>query len=114
MSNTIFIALEQRTGNDDVLKQAHVPLVSNNKCNNAPDLAGRITGFMMCAGYYDSGGHDTCRGDSGGPLVCSTGGRWTLYGVTSWGAGCARPKSPGVYARVSSMLGWVHQTMDNN
>eukprot|EP00058_Branchiostoma_floridae_P020569 XP_002606059.1 hypothetical protein BRAFLDRAFT_60382 [Branchiostoma floridae] len=86
----------------------------NDKCDNAPLLAGKITEFMMCAGYYDSGGHDTCSGDSGGPLVCSAGGRWTLYGVTSWGEGCAQPTYPGVYARVSSMLDWIHQTMDNN
>eukprot|EP00058_Branchiostoma_floridae_P021473 XP_002606963.1 hypothetical protein BRAFLDRAFT_200682 [Branchiostoma floridae] len=104
----------QGTGNDDVLKQARVPLVSNDKCDNAPALAGKITEFMMCAGHYDSGGRDTCQGDSGGPLVCSAGGRWTLYGVTSWGEGCAQPTYPGVYARVSSMLGWLHQTMDNN
>ncbi|XP_019619701.1 PREDICTED: plasminogen-like [Branchiostoma belcheri] len=106
----------QGTGNEDVLKQARVPLVSNDKCNNAPALvlAGRITEFMMCAGYYDTGGHDTCQGDSGGPLVCPAAGRWILHGVTSWGDGCARPQSPGVYARVSSMLDWVHRTMDNN
>ncbi|XP_019641868.1 PREDICTED: cubilin-like [Branchiostoma belcheri] len=106
----------QGTGNEDVLKQARVPLVSNDKCNKAPSLslAGQITEYMMCAGFYDTGGHDTCQGDSGGPLVCPTAGRWTLHGVTSWGDGCARPQSPGVYARVSSMLDWVHKTMDNN
>ncbi|KAI8494928.1 CUB and sushi domain-containing protein 2 [Branchiostoma belcheri] len=104
------------TGNEDVLKQARVPLVSNDKCNKAPSLslAGQITEYMMCAGFYDTGGHDTCQGDSGGPLVCPTAGRWTLHGVTSWGDGCARPQSPGVYARVSSMLDWVHKIMVNN
>ncbi|XP_078690973.1 cubilin-like isoform X2 [Branchiostoma floridae x Branchiostoma belcheri] len=106
----------QGTGNEDVLKQARIPLVSNDKCNKAPSLslAGQITEYMMCAGFYDTGGHDTCQGDSGGPLACPTAGRWTLHGVTSWGDGCARPQSPGVYARVSSMLDWVHKTMDSN
>ncbi|XP_066292099.1 enteropeptidase-like isoform X2 [Branchiostoma lanceolatum] len=105
----------QGTGNDDVLKQARIPLVSNDRCDDASLYAGKITEFMMCAGYYDAGGHGTCSGDSGGPLVCSTGGRWTLHGVTSWGSSdCLSPNHPGVYARVSSMRAWIHQIMDNN
>ncbi|XP_078692043.1 uncharacterized protein LOC144922256 [Branchiostoma floridae x Branchiostoma belcheri] len=103
------------TGNDFVLKQASFPLVSNERCDDSSVYAGRITAFMICAGYYDAGGHGTCSGDSGGPLVCSTGGKWTLHGVTSWGAtDCASPGHPGVYARVSSMRGWIDQTMEDN
>ncbi|KAI8494927.1 hypothetical protein Bbelb_275320 [Branchiostoma belcheri] len=103
------------TGNDTVLKQARIPLVSNEKCDDSTLYDGQITDFMICAGYYDSGGHGPCSGDSGGPLVCLTGGRWTLYGVASWGASnCVTPHHPGVYARVSTMRGWVHQTMENN
>ncbi|CAH1274042.1 BMP1 [Branchiostoma lanceolatum] len=48
-----------RTGNDDVLKQARIPLVSNDRCDDAW-YAGRVTEFMMCAGYYDAGGHGVC------------------------------------------------------
>ncbi|XP_019614809.1 PREDICTED: chymotrypsinogen A-like [Branchiostoma belcheri] len=103
------------TGNDFVLKQASFPLVSNERCDDSSIYAGQVTEFMICAGYYDAGGHGTCSGDSGGPLVCSTGGKWTLHGVTSWGAtDCASPGHPGVYARVSAMRGWIDQTMDDN
>ena len=42
------------------------------------------------------------QGDSGGPLVYLQGGRAEVYGVTSWGWGCASSGYPGVYADVPS------------
>ncbi|GAA4839252.1 S1 family peptidase [Saccharopolyspora rosea] len=79
----------------DHLKQATVPVNADATCKAAyqeytPDA-------MVCAGLPE-GGVDTCQGDSGGPLVVGD----RLIGVTSFGNGCARPKQPGVYARVGA------------
>ncbi|MEZ5999563.1 serine protease [Hyphomonas sp.] len=61
--------------------------------------------LQICAG---SGGTDSCQGDSGGPLVART---WEAgpvqVGVVSWGLGCARQDSPGIYARVSAYADWI-------
>lgn len=54
---------------------------------------------MVCAGEA-LGGPDACQGDSGGPMVAQ--GR--LIGLVSWGSGCGRPGSPGVYTRVSEVV----------
>ena len=44
------------------------------------------------------------QGDSGGPLVYQNFDRPEVFGVTSWGYGCANPSYPGIYADVPSML----------
>ena len=67
---------------------------------------------QLCAGY-PGGGRDTCQGDSGGPLIWrSPRGEPILVGVTSWGYSCGQSGFPGVYARVSSYLDWIHEEME--
>lgn len=80
----------------DVLRSAQVPLTSDPRCAEA--YGGAFdSNAMVCAGVPE-GGVDSCQGDSGGPLVAGN----KLIGVVSWGDGCARPDSPGVYTRVAS------------
>ena len=51
---------------------------------------------------------DTCQGDSGGPLMMFTSsGQWVLVGITSYGIGCARPTSAGIYTRVAVYENWI-------
>ncbi|KAM4038283.1 ovochymase-1 [Anomaloglossus baeobatrachus] len=92
------------------LQQLPVPILNNNICNTNY-YPGAISERMFCAGFPDSGGKDACQGDSGGPLVCPSSDKsYVLYGIVSWGVGCARPKWPGVYTRVRSFLGWIENT----
>ncbi|KAI4798063.1 hypothetical protein KUCAC02_023601 [Chaenocephalus aceratus] len=69
-----------------------------------------ITPRMLCAGY-EAGTVDSCMGDSGGPLVCSdASGRWTLFGLTSWGSVCfSKVLGPGVYSNVTHFTSWIQQ-----
>ncbi|XP_056373760.1 ovochymase-1 isoform X2 [Hyla sarda] len=92
------------------LQQLQVPILDNNICNSSY-YPGGISDRMFCAGFPDTGGKDSCQGDSGGPLVCPGSNKsHVLYGIVSWGVGCARPKKPGVYTKVRSFLSWIETT----
>ncbi|RJQ75610.1 serine protease [Pseudonocardiaceae bacterium YIM PH 21723] len=80
-----------------VLQKVTVPLTSDSYCENSYGPFYKA-GTMICAGYHE-GGKDTCAGDTGGPLVFGD----KLVGVTSWGRGCGRADSPGVYARIQTV-----------
>jgi secreted trypsin-like serine protease len=79
-------------------------------CANYPSLAPRITGNSLCA-YAP--GQDTCRGDSGGPLYVGDIDNAVLVGVVSWGEGCYRENSAGVYMRIDKdhYRDWVARAM---
>ncbi|MFF9128196.1 serine protease [Streptomyces sp. NPDC014889] len=81
---------------------APVHVLKDAECQQAYPGGGEGTyqpQSMLCAGET-TGGHDACQGDSGGPLVAQ--GR--LIGLVSWGSGCGRAGSPGVYTRVSEVV----------
>ena len=66
---------------------------------------------MFCAGYKE-GRIDSCGGDSGGPLLCKPkGGRWTIWGITSFGKGCGKKGYYGIYAKVPNYISWIRSTI---
>ncbi|XP_044037525.1 transmembrane protease serine 9-like isoform X2 [Siniperca chuatsi] len=94
------------------LMEVEVPIVGNRQCNCDYGV-GSITENMICAGLR-AGGKDSCQGDSGGPLVSKQGVRWIQEGVVSFGKGCALPKFPGVYTRVSQYQTWINSQISSN
>ncbi|MFC8096202.1 S1 family serine peptidase [Streptomyces sp. NPDC057301] len=89
------------------LRAARVHVLPDTLCKQAYPGGGDgryQAASMVCAGERE-GGRDACQGDSGGPLVA----QGKLIGLVSWGTGCGRAGSPGVYTRVSEVvrgLGW--------
>jgi trypsin len=84
------------------LRAARVKVLPDAACEEAYPGSSDGTyraASMLCAGEL-GGGRDACQGDSGGPLVAQ--GR--LIGLVSWGSGCGRAGSPGVYTRVSDAV----------
>ncbi|XP_074397639.1 atrial natriuretic peptide-converting enzyme isoform X2 [Zonotrichia albicollis] len=91
------------------LQEGEVRIISLEQCQSYFDMK-IITSRMLCAGY-ESGTVDSCMGDSGGPLVCEhPAGRWTLFGLTSWGSVCfSKVLGPGVYSNVSHFIEWIER-----
>ncbi|TMW53533.1 hypothetical protein DOY81_001410 [Sarcophaga bullata] len=82
------------------LKYAQVFVWTRDECN--PQNVPGVTDHMICTGNPD-GGVNSCQGDSGGPLTLDN----KLYGVVSWGFGCAEMKKPAMYAYVGAYLNWI-------
>jgi len=94
-----------------ILQEAKVSVTTNEFCGEAYAAHGNdITAQMVCAqGTKNGSPTDACQGDSGGPLVCKhSDNKYYVHGATSWGRGCAHVDFPGVWARVTDQLAWIH------
>lgn len=85
------------------LQAVYLKTISRSTCRAAYGTSS-IQDTNICA-YTE--GKDTCQGDSGGPLAADN----ILYGVVSWGAGCAQRGAPGVYASVAGYRNWINKNM---
>lgn len=89
--------------------EVDLPILSNAKCESMLGHRYAITQDMMCAGY-PQGGKDACTGDSGGPCFQHD----VQLGIVSFGEGCARKSSPGIYALVAAYLGYILEHSEVN
>ncbi|XP_018302414.1 trypsin isoform X1 [Mycetomoellerius zeteki] len=96
---------DSNQGSGTYLRHVRIPLISPDKC----PLPNVHKEKQLCAGVLE-GGRDACQGDSGGPLLCNG----TQVGIVSWGEGCARPNTAGVYSRVDFYLQWLNETIVQN
>lgn len=101
----------------NILQKTEVTVVTNNECNQWYQSQGskvKIQSTQLCAGY-ENGGRDSCWADSGGPLMIRDDQRHVMVvGVVSTGSGCARPRMPGVYTRVSRYTNWISDMVNND
>jgi secreted trypsin-like serine protease len=93
------------------LQIVEVNVVSYGDCNDGDSYNGAVEpAAMICAGT-NQGGKDACSGDSGGPLLRQNDfpNEDVVIGITSWGAGCGRAEKFGVYAKISSYIGFIQR-----
>ncbi|XP_067672345.1 neurotrypsin-like [Haliotis asinina] len=69
---------------------------------------------LICAVSNTTDKRGTCQADTGAPFVCLRAGRWRLFGLASWGAGCDQPGEPRLYTRVKSYLAWIARVMETD
>lgn len=107
----------ENTGDNSILQKAIIPIVDADRCQAFYDEEGvNIRKEQhLCAGYKE-GQVDACQGDSGGPLVCmsSLGNYPELYGIVSFGVGCALPGNPGVYTNVARFRNWIKSAVEGS
>lgn len=88
--------------------KVNLPIIDGKFCQEVYGK-GFNTNLQVCAGIV-LGGKDACRGDSGGGLYCNN----TLFGIVSYGFGCARPFFPGVYTNVTTFSKWIKTCLEFN
>ncbi len=112
------------------LRQVDLPTISNYECRRSirehvehvsPDNLNSsqivayadsiLTDNMFCAGD-GQGERDACQADSGGPLMAVADGEYAQLGIVSWGYGCARVATYGVYTKVSNYFSWIRSIVN--
>lgn len=103
---TGFGFLEEEGSGTSEMRATQVLILPTSTCHQS--YSSFDPTIMLCAGW-PRGGRDACQGDSGGPLVQKQPLTDTsvLVGIVSFGKGCARQDSPGVYTRVSAYIDWI-------
>ncbi|XP_042868381.1 chymotrypsinogen A-like [Penaeus japonicus] len=99
------------TSAKDRLQEVTLDLISTSTC---ADLYSQytITENMICTLTPNK---DACQGDSGGPLITQQqDGTWVQLGVVSFGDGCAKENSPGVYTKVANYYDWITEQTGSN
>ncbi|KAK8400270.1 hypothetical protein O3P69_003164 [Scylla paramamosain] len=94
-----------------VAQEVTIPILGPT-CKNTQYGDVTLTSNMLCAGV-EEGGKDTCVGDSGGPLTVKEYNRHIIVGITSFGKGCGKPHSPGVYTRITGYLSWIRSKVQD-
>ncbi|PWA21550.1 hypothetical protein CCH79_00003229 [Gambusia affinis] len=94
--------------NSQYLREAQVNLLADDVCRQKHYYGNMINNNMFCAARPDWS-QDACQGDSGGPLVCEVNNTLFLFGIISWGDGCAKENKPGVYTRVTNYNKWIEE-----
>ncbi|RWS11937.1 Clotting factor B-like protein [Dinothrombium tinctorium] len=106
----------------EVLNKATLNVIPRKRCNHtysvhkSRKIPDGITEDFVCAGAPDYS-RDACEADSGGPLikrestrpspVYQLEGKFTQFGIVSFGYKCAYKGYPGVYTDVSRFLDWI-------
>ncbi|KAJ4439925.1 hypothetical protein ANN_08056 [Periplaneta americana] len=120
------------------LQKVGVPIIPTQECMKYYK-ADEVSNHMVCAGYPE-GKKDSCKGDSGGPLHvvsdsgyleiievvtiktkfnCTFANNKILFallvaGIVSFGRGCARANTPGVYTKIADYMDWIRFWIGNN
>ncbi|XP_037933589.1 seminase-like [Teleopsis dalmanni] len=86
------------------IRTVNLPLISKKDCKSKYGSHITVTKSMFCT---LAPGKDACSGDSGGPAVF----KGQLCGIVSWGAGCARKNTPGVFTSVKYVKPFIDKSI---
>ena len=104
--------IQNKRKTSGTLRKGKTKLVSHGKCKDFFEQISNpavVTEDQVCA--KDDVG--PCEGDSGGPLMARNpefDNRYILVGLVSWGQGCGRKGSYGVYTDVEHHLDWIYDS----